>query len=133
MSPSIPRTINRIRSVIMNGQYSFINMLPRPMIRMQGNHSYVLPSECIKFFLGSGHLPLLFDTMAVPLVYTSPKDTPRGVDIAKELHRTKGHQAITHFPISFFEWKDNCEPSKSNKKSKSGSLWIWTMTIITSA
>jgi hypothetical protein len=44
-----------------------------------------------------------------------------------------GHQAITHFPISFFEWKDDCEPSKSNKKSKSGSLWIWTMTIITSA
>jgi hypothetical protein len=71
--PPIPRTINRMRSVIMNGQYSFINMLPRPMIRMQGNHSYVLPSECIKFFLGSGHLPLLFDIMAVPLVYTSPQ------------------------------------------------------------
>jgi hypothetical protein len=131
--PPIPQTINRIRSVIMNGQYAFIDMIPRPMIRMQGNHSYVLPSECIKFFLGSRHLPLLFDTMAVPLVYTSPKDTPRGVDIAKELHRTTGHQAITHFPISFFEWKDNCEPSKSNKESKSGRLWIWTMTIITSA
>jgi hypothetical protein len=64
--PPIPQTINRLRSVTLNGQYSFINMLPRPMIRMQGNHSYVLPLECIKFFLGSGHLPLLFDTMAVP-------------------------------------------------------------------
>jgi hypothetical protein len=94
----------------MNGQYSFINMLPRPKIRMQGNHSYVLLSECIKFFLGSGHLPLLFDTMAVPLVYTSPKDTPRGVDIAKELHRTKGHQAIHISQFLFLNGKTIVSP-----------------------
>jgi hypothetical protein len=33
----------------------------------------------------------------------------------------------------FFEWKDDCELSKSNKKSKFGSLWIWTITILNMA
>jgi hypothetical protein len=31
--------------------------------------------------------------------------------------------------ISFVEWKDNCESSKSNKASKTGSIWVWIMTI----
>ena len=36
----------------------------------------------------------------------------------------------THIRISFFEWKDDCIASKSNKASKSGSIWVWTITII---
>jgi hypothetical protein len=45
--PPIPRSLNRIWSVILNGKHSFTVMLPRPMIRMEGNHAYALPSECI--------------------------------------------------------------------------------------
>ena len=133
LMPPIPRNMNRLRSVVINGKNSFTQMLPIPEIRLLGEHAYVLPSECIKRFLAGGSIPLYFDTKTVPPSYSSPKDTPRGVEISKKLEKSVGYtgRGLRHLPISFMEWKDDCEASKSNKKSKKGSLWVWTMTIIT--
>jgi hypothetical protein len=41
--------------------------------------------------------------------------------------------ALRHLPISFIEWTDDCKASKSNKKSKRGSIWVWTSTILSNA
>jgi hypothetical protein len=116
----IPRTVNQLRSVILNGCNSFTSMLPIPKIRLHAHHAYVLPSECIKIYLANGHLPMEFTATSVPQCYAMLRDTPRGVDIASELTKTTGDSDLKHYPISFIEWKDDCEPSKSNKKSKKG-------------
>jgi hypothetical protein len=63
----------------------------------------------------------------------SPRETPRGVQIATHLAKSTGHENVRHYPLAFFEWKDDCEPSKLNKKSRFGSLWIWTITILNMA
>lgn len=131
--PPLPRTFERIRSVILCGASSFIHLVAHPEIRKIGNHAFVLPSECIRHFLGSGHLPMEFNSVIQADSYQSSKDTPRGVEIAKILSSTPGIQGmdhVRHLPLSFVEWKDDCEPSKSNKASKFGSLWVWTMTIM---
>jgi hypothetical protein len=103
------------------------------MIRMEGNHAYVLPLECIKMFLANGDKPMLFEKKTIQPFYSSPRETPRGVEIATHLAKSTGYENKHHYPLSFFEWKDDCEPSKLNKKSKFGSLWIWTITILNMA
>jgi hypothetical protein len=57
----------------------------------------------------------------------SPKDTPRGISIAARLGSTAN--GPRNLSMSFIEWKDDCESSKSNKASKTGSIWVWTMTL----
>jgi hypothetical protein len=127
--PPIPTTYGRIRSVILEGAKSFIPMLAHPKIKNIGSHSYVLPSQCIKHYLASGNLPMLFDTIIGPEIYLAPKDTPRGIAIASKLKSDAQDISPRHLAISFVEWKDDCESSKSNKASKTGSIWVWTMTI----
>ena len=62
--------------------------------------------------------------------YTFATDTPRGVTISQELDDTPAlNPSLRHLKIAFIEWKDDAVPSKSNKASKTGSIWIWTMTI----
>jgi hypothetical protein len=128
--PPIPRSIKRIRSIILTGKHAFLPKLARPLIRMEGRHAYVLPSECIKTFLGNGYIPLEFSLSTVPSSYKEPNETPRGVAISRSLsnlqHDNTGRR---HLPLSFIEWKDDCEALKSNKASKHGSIWVWTMTI----
>jgi hypothetical protein len=126
--PPIPKSVNSICSVILNGSNSLISKLPIPVIRALNGHAYVLPSECFKLFLANGHRPVVFDKTEVD---SAPNETPRRIEIARHLKNTIGHKHIPHVPFSFIEWKDNCEASKSNKKSKYGSLWIWSMIIIT--
>jgi hypothetical protein len=78
--PPIPTTYGKIRSVILEGSKSLIPMLAHPNIRTMGNHAYVLPSQCIRYFLASsGNLPMIFDTTTGPEVYMLPKDTPAGI------------------------------------------------------
>jgi hypothetical protein len=73
---------------------------------------------------------MLFDNTTACDVYMSPKDTPRGIAIASKIGSLQNDSSTPkHLPISFVEWKDDCESSKSNKASKTGSIWIWTMTI----
>jgi hypothetical protein len=88
------------------------------------------PPNALEIFLANGHLPMEFTATSVPPCYAMLRDTPREVDIASQLAKISGDSDLKHYPISFIEWKDDCEPSKLNKKSKNGSLWIWTMTII---
>jgi hypothetical protein len=59
--PPIPKSVNSIRSVILNSSNSFISKLPIPVICTLNGHAYVLPSECFKLFLANGHRPVLFD------------------------------------------------------------------------
>jgi hypothetical protein len=124
--PPIPRNFEQIRATILTGAKSFIPKLPRPIIRRKGNHAYVLPSECIKIFIASGNVPMEFNCLQQSKSYTSPRETPRGVAIAKKI---SGEGQIRHIPLSYIEWRDDCESTKSNKTSKTGSLWVWTMTI----
>jgi hypothetical protein len=84
-------------------------------------------------FLANGHQPMLFKNKTIQPFYSSPRETPRGVEIATHLAKSTGYENVRHYPLAFFEWKDDCEPSKSNKKSKFGSLWIWTITILNMA
>jgi hypothetical protein len=74
--PPILTTYGKIRSVILERSKSSIPMLAHPNNRTLGNHAYVLPSQCIRHFLASGNLPMIFDTTTRPEVYMSPKDTP---------------------------------------------------------
>ena len=100
---------------------------------MSGRHAYVLPSECIKLYLANGNQPMLFDRDIVPSSYSSPNETPRGIDISSALSETKyisvHSEGKEHLRLSFLEWKDDCESSRSNKASITGSLWVWTMTL----
>jgi hypothetical protein len=100
---------------------------------MEENHAYVLPSECIKMFLAKGHKPMLFDNKTIQPYSLSLRDTPRGEETATHLAKSTGYENVHHYPLAFFEWKDDCKPSILNKKSKFGSLWIWTITILNMA
>jgi hypothetical protein len=71
---------------------------------------------------------MIFDTTTRPEVNMLPKNTPRGIDIAKSIGSVD-LSPIKHLSISYIEWKDDCESSKSNRVSKTGSIWVWTMTI----
>jgi hypothetical protein len=71
---------------------------------------------------------MIFDTTTGPEVFMSPKDTPQGMDIAKSIG-SFDLRPIKHLSISYIEWKEDCESSKSNRASKTGSIWVWTMTI----
>ena len=77
-----------------------------------------------------------FNNSLVNAPYETPKDTPRGVEISRILRQSllwdkkKGNDGVRHLPLSYIEWKDDCESSKSNKASKSGSMWIFTITIL---
>jgi hypothetical protein len=124
LSP-IPTTYYKIRLVILGGSKSLIPMLAHPTIRTLGNHAYVLPSQCIRHFPANGNsLTTACD------MYMSPKDTPCGIAIASKIGSLQNDSSTPkHLPISFVEWKDGCESSKSNKASKTGSIWVWTMTI----
>jgi hypothetical protein len=105
-------------------------MLAHPTIRTLGNHAYVLPSHCIRHFLASGNLPMLFDNTTAHNVYMSPKDTPCGIAITSKIGSLQnGSSTPKHLPISCVEWKDDCESSKSNKALKTGNIWVWTLTI----
>jgi hypothetical protein len=128
--PPIPTTFNGIRSVILSGPKAVITNLPHPVVHHLGDHAYVLPSECIRIFLARGHVPMEFHNQHSKTFYHWPDETPRGIAVAQKLTRSS-HQgsAARHVPLAYVEWKDDCESSKSNKTSKSGSLWIWTMTI----
>jgi hypothetical protein len=132
--PPIPRNYAGIRSTIRDGKNSFLTLLPYPKIhRLNDDHVYVLPSECIKHFLGYGYTPLLFETLLTEYPVSNLCDTPRGVTIARNLERNKCTDPtnIPHLKISFLEWKDDCESAKSNKKSKYH-MWLFTITIFTS-
>jgi hypothetical protein len=94
--------MNRIWSVIFNGKYLLTAMLPQPMIRMEGNHAYVLPSESIKMFLANGHEPMLFDNKTIQPYYLSPRDTPKGVEIATHLAKSTGYENMGHYTLAFF-------------------------------
>jgi hypothetical protein len=59
--PPIPTAYGKIHLVILEGSKSFIPMLAHPTIRTLGNHANVLPSQCIRHFLATGNLPMLFD------------------------------------------------------------------------
>lgn len=83
--PALPKNFEQIRSTILTGAKSFIPKLPRPLIHRKGNHAYVLPSKCICLFLANGNIPMEFDNMLETDIYSSPKETPRGVDIAKKI------------------------------------------------
>jgi hypothetical protein len=73
---------------------------------------------------------MLFDNTTARNVYMLPKDTPHGIAIASKIGSLQNDSSTPkHLPISFVEWKDDCESSKSNKVSKTGSIWVWTMTI----
>ena len=132
--PPIPRTYSRLRAVIINGPNAFIPRLPYPKIYSLDNHAYVLPSDCIKHFLASGNRPLLFNKFSLRGTYQYANETPRGVQIAEAMRQSiqpslMGTVGSPHLPLSYVEWKDDCETSKSNKASKSGSIWVFTITI----
>jgi hypothetical protein len=123
--PPIPTTYGKIRLVILEGSKPLIPMLAHPTIRTLGNHAYVLPSQCIRHFLANGNSPMLFNNTTARNVYMSPKDTPCGITIASKIGSLQNNSsAPKHLPISFVEWKDNCKSSKSNKVSKTGSIWV---------
>jgi hypothetical protein len=128
--PPTPTTYGKICSVILEGCKSLIPMLAHPTIRTLGNHAYVLPSQCIRHFLANGNSPMLFNNATARDVYMSPKDTPCRIAIASKIGSLQNDSSTPkHLPISFVEWKDDCESSKSNKALNTGSIWVWTMTI----
>jgi hypothetical protein len=129
--PPTPTAYGKIRLVILvEGSKSLIPMLAHPTIRTLVNHAYVLPVQYIRHFLASGNSPMLFDNTMARNVYMLPKDTPCGIAIASKIGSLQNDSSTPkHLPISFVEWKDDCESSKSNKASKTGSIWAWTMTI----
>jgi hypothetical protein len=131
--PPVPTSYKKIRYTIMYGSKAFLPMLPHPMVTKLGRHAYVLPSECIRHFLTTGVMPMLFEQNSYPNQYQHEKHTPRGVEIAQLLRNAIGKGDNNHsMPLSFIEWKDDCEVSKSNKASKSGSMWIFTIMIFLS-
>lgn len=132
--PPLPRSMQKIRSVIISGKHAFLPKLAYPLVRKSGNHAYVIPSECIKLFLARGYLPMEFDVKEQKEGrYQAPNETPRGLSIAAKLMDLSTTSVITkrlrHIPLSFVEWRDDCEASRSNKVSKYGSVWVWTITI----
>ena len=114
-APIIPRNYQKIRSVILSGKNAFIPRLPRPLIREACNHAYVLPSECIRHYLANGNMPMLFNHQEHLESYRTPSETPRGVEISKKISHDYPYDNNRHLALSFVEWKDDCEASKSNK------------------
>ena len=72
----IPINYKKIRSVVVSGSNAFIPLLPYPKIRVEGNHAYVLPSECIRLFLARGYIPTDFNNTENKEVYEDLELTP---------------------------------------------------------
>jgi hypothetical protein len=129
--PPLPISNEQLRSVILKGTQAFVPNLFRPTIRTKGKHAYVMPSECIKLFLATGNYPMEFNCTSQSEDYKEARETPRGVEIALATPSSADddQNSFPHISLSYVEWKDDCESSKSNKVSKTGSLWIWTITL----
>ena len=106
-----------------------VKMLPTVEIKYSGKHAYVLPLECIRHFLAFGNEAMNFDSDTQKENYMQCKDTPRGIAIAQKSKTIPLVLDNTHLKLSLIEWIDDCKSAKSNKTSKTGSLWVWTITI----
>jgi hypothetical protein len=129
--PPIPKDALEIRSKIRDGRNAFLNLLPHPKIcTTEDGHVFVLPSDCILHFLSHGNEPMEFNILEQNYPVFSVNQTPRGVEIARDLDRVTNGKFLSkrHFNISFLEWKDDLESAKSNRASKSA-LWLFTITI----
>ena len=64
--PPLPQNPAEVRSKILNGKTSFLELLPHPKINvLDDGHVYILPSECIKDYLAHGNLPMNFNHSSV--------------------------------------------------------------------
>ena len=129
--PPLPKNSPELRFKIKDGKTSFMSLLPFAKLNeLDDGHVYCLPSECIKHFLATGNIPMEFNITQPNYPIVNVNQTPRGIKIAKSLAQiTEGKvKHRHHFNISFLEWKDDCEPTKSNNPTKF-SLWLFTITI----
>ena len=119
----VPTTKQQLRTIFCEGSNSVQRNLPHPLIQTIGDHSYILPSDCLKDFLGHGahNIPVNPITQIhqpIPLGLSAMANSIHSVNLV--------HQCDSYF-LSL--WSDDFEPNYS--KSNRGSVWIMTITIHT--
>ena len=94
--------------------------LPAPKVVTLGVHAYCLPSDCLQHHLSFGYKAAFFSSSFTPPIYSHPKYSPRGIEIASG--NTNSHA------VAAIMWSDDCDPQNSKKNRKA--LWCLTITFI---
>ena len=118
---SVPTTKQALRSLFCEGKNAVICNLPHPEIKTEGDHAYLLPSECVA------------DLMAHGVLDTDPGETLHQVQSLAECKIAKAitakNEELGYKSIFLSLWSDDFEPNYS--KGNRGSVWLCTMTIQT--
>ena len=126
---AVPTSDADIRNVYLIGKNSVIKNLPRPMVCIIHNHSYVSVKQCIAHFFGMGQMPLIKNEVA-QTVFTSITDSKISQEVherAKKLHTDCDEgEVVTLLGIT---WSDDFDPNSSIKSNRGG-VWIRTITLI---
>jgi hypothetical protein len=123
----LPCTAQLMRSLYVKGKNAILPSLPRPSIRMIGDHAYVSLRDCVADLLGQG----------LKVQHISTFESRDGtVSNASESHFSQliydrgceHHGSEPFLCLYITEWSDGFEPSISTKANR-GSCWIKTVTI----
>ena len=124
---SLPTSTNSIRSRYVEGKFSILKNLPRPVVRCIDAHGYVSLKDCIADILAHG-LELDIITVQAEQVLdvskiSESKYAREIFDRASSLY--PGEKVVV---LYFNEWSDDFEPLYSSKGTR-GSTWLKTVTI----
>ena len=117
-----------IRSTYLKGKHALLPNLPYPEVEMKSGHAYASLTECISYFLASGHETETIDTNTSvgPVVHLSESKVAK--DIYKKGLSFCGDSEEDLVVICVNEWSDDFDAN--NAKDNRFSVWIKTSTFL---
>lgn len=130
LETKVPSTPSQVREMFIKGSHAMVPNLPRPTVRLLGDHAYVSLKECIQDVLARDVvLEPICSGMPNPIV-SKLSECKAAKPIWEAAYELYGDKLLYGNAMCLYitEWSDDFEPN-SLQKSGRGSIWIKTITI----